>query len=63
MHKRDNIPLLQKMVLLEVKVENDNQPLQAGAVEPNSRITYGDIVYVQREEGIHYDWHQRVVGI
>jgi len=63
MHRRDNLPLLQRMALLEVKVNNDNQQLSAGAVEPESRLTYGDIVHVQRAEGIHHDWHARVKGI
>lgn len=51
------------MALLEVQIHNDNQPLHAGALEPESRFTYGDIMLVQREEGINNDWHKRVVGL
>jgi hypothetical protein len=56
------LPPLQRMIALQAMPGNDNSPLYAGALEPTTHLSYADLVLIQQEEGIHHDWHDKIIA-
>ncbi len=59
-YRSRDLPPLQKMIALEAVPENDNSTLKPGSIDPETKLTYGDLMNFQKSEGRHHDWHARV---
>jgi hypothetical protein len=49
------------MIALEAAPENDNTVLKPGEIDVVTKLTYSDLMNLQKSEGIHQEWHKRVV--